>query len=326
MTTSRGRASRAEPKSRAGARAHGVPPHADRDLHYRGGRLLTDLTFTSFYLGGAGAWKRSDMARIDGAVAGALRDRRLENVMAQYFPRRPTCTFEPSRVLPGTLASRFSTADAVALARRLHASGDLDGFDLRTTIFDFVLPSGIVLTDSSAPGRAWRARGRRRRRGTGESDSLHGLGGYHGSVHAGAATIYYTVAAYSEILPSGAENGIVAFRRPWKNVAAILYHELNEARTDPDVDDVLRGGPARLLGWNSDSGDEAGDLPIREADPLSRVFREVRRADGRGTVPVQLMYSNAVHGPEGPRSAPHPPFRRRPGRRSAGRTRERNDA
>jgi hypothetical protein len=26
------------------------------------------------------------------------------------------------------------------------------------------------------------------------------------------------------------------FDQPWKNVLATFYHELNEARTDPDVD------------------------------------------------------------------------------------------
>jgi hypothetical protein len=36
------------------------------------------------------------------------------------------------------------------------------------------------------------------------------------------------------------------------------------------------------------------------------VLREVPLADGSGTVPVQLMWSNAVSGPEGPISRPHP--------------------
>ena len=310
MNATSGRRTRATSTPRAAVPATTPDPDPRQDLRYRGGRLITDLTFTHFYLGGPGAWRPSDIANIDGALAAAMRDRGLENVMTQYFRRRPTCAFRPSRVLAGALASRFSTADAVGLVRQLHASGALGDHDLDSTLFDFILPSGTVLTDSSAPGRAWRAPRRGRGRGRhGVSDSLQGLGGYHGSVHVGDDTVYYTVCAYSEVLPDGRENGIVAFRRPWKNVVATIYHELNEARTDPDVDDVLRGGPARLLGWNSDTGDEAGDYALREADPLSRVFREVPLAGGRGKVPVQFMYSNAVHGPEGPRARPYPAFR-----------------
>ena len=40
---------------------------------------------------------------------------------------------------------------------------------------------------------------------------------------------------------------------------------------------------------------------VSEADGnLTEVFREVELTDNIGTVPVQFMYSNAVHGPEGP--------------------------
>jgi hypothetical protein len=88
-------------------------------------------------------------------------------------------------------------------------------------------------------------------------------------------------------------------------VVATFYHELNEARTDPDVDDVINGGSVHLLGWTSRQGEECGDFPVFEANPLSEVFVEVPLASGHGTVPVQLMYSNAVHGPEGPIPQPH---------------------
>ena len=143
-------------------------------------------------------------------------------------------------------------------------------------------------------------------------DSTHGLGGYHGSVHVrrGALTretVYYAVAVYSK-----GENGIVAFDESWKNVCATLYHELCEIRTDPDVEDAIRAGatPAaeRLLGWYSPRGGEIGDVPMAEAQgSIELVMREVPLADGSGTVPVQLMWSNAVSGPEGPISRPHPP-------------------
>jgi hypothetical protein len=35
---------------------------------------------------------------------------------------------------------------------------------------------------------------------------------------------------------------IVVFDQPWKNVVATFYHELNEARTDADVEDAIRAG------------------------------------------------------------------------------------
>jgi hypothetical protein len=116
----------------------------------------------------------------------------------------------------------------------------------------------------------------------------------------GKETLYYSVAVYSE----GA-NGIVAFDEPWKNVCATLYHELQEARTDPDVEDAIRAGhtpaAARLLGWYSPRGGEIGDLPIAETNGhIELAMKEVRLADGSGTVPVQLLWSNRVGGPEGP--------------------------
>jgi hypothetical protein len=118
------------------------------------------------------------------------------------------------------------------------------------------------------------------------------------------------LASYSETLPDGTVNGIPVFDQPWKNVVATFYHELNEARTDPDVEDAIRAGDdpsaVKLLGWTSNQGEECGDFPVFEADPLSKVFKEVRLTDGSGTVPVQFQYSNAVHGPEGPRSTPAP--------------------
>jgi hypothetical protein len=38
---------------------------------------------------------------------------------------------------------------------------------------------------------------------------------------------------------------------------------------------------------------------------LGEVMKEVPLTDGSGTVPIQLMWSNAVSGPEGPIPAPH---------------------
>jgi len=113
---------------------------------------------------------------------------------------------------------------------------------------------------------------------------------------------------YSEALPDGSQNGIPVFNENWKNVVATFYHELNEARTDPDVEDAIRTGDTSVLGWTSDTGEECADFPVDEAGEggdLSLVFQEVPLTSGSGTVPVQFQYSNAVHGPEGPIEEPH---------------------
>jgi hypothetical protein len=142
-----------------------------------------------------------------------------------------------------------------------------------------------------------------------EADSLHGLGGYHGSLQIGGKTVYYAVGVYSET-SGGQTNGISVFDAPWKNVVATFYHELNEARTDPDVEQVIQGGSPSLLGWTSRQGEECGDFPVFEANPLTLVFQEVPVAGG-GTAPVQFQYSNYVHGPEGPVATPDPPSKHR---------------
>ena len=128
-----------------------------------------------------------------------------------------------------------------------------------------------------------------------DADSRHGLGGYHGSVHVGGTTVYYAVGVYSE-----RGNGIPAFGQSWKNVVATFYHELNEARTDPDVEDANRTGDLHKVGWYppTSPGGEIGDIPMNEAGAhLSLVFKEVELADGSGTVPIQLMWSNKAEAP-----------------------------
>jgi hypothetical protein len=155
-----------------------------------------------------------------------------------------------------------------------------------------LLPRGVVLVDGSSTGRNG-------------VDSEHGLGGYHGSIHVKRHTIYYAVAVYSE-----GTNGIAVFPEGWKNTCAVFYHELCEARTDPDVEDAIRAGSSPrahdFLGWYSPRGGEIGDIPLEEAGAnLASVLKEVKLASGSGSVPVQLMWSNAVAGPEGPIARKH---------------------
>ena len=282
-------AGRAQPEMIAG----GLPPTPDHDLQYHGGKTIRSLAFTNLYVGGAQAWNPGLRQNIDAALAAAMSDAHLNNVMMQYFANQSiTSSFTPSRVLPGAPPATISQADVEALVGQLYTRGQLSGFDLGATVFDFMLPSGTVLTIDS-------------------SSSLQGLGGFHGSVHPpDGTTVYYAVGVFSEVLPDGRTNGIVAFNAPWKNVVATFYHELNEARTDADVEDAIRAGndpsAERFLGWVSPQGEECGDFPVFEAEPdLSLVMQEVPLTDGSGTVPVQFQYSDAVHGPEGPIPAPH---------------------
>jgi hypothetical protein len=297
--------------------APGLHPSPQHDLRFFGGKTIKDLTFMNFYIGGQGVWKQSDIQNIDRTLAAAMSDRSLNNVMMQYFGEQPITTVsKPSQVLPGTKPSAFSQGDVEALARRLRRQGKMKGFDLSSTVFNFILPSGTVLnTDTSLTHAAAPKRSRAARvnpaRPEDEVSSLHGLGGYHGSVHpTKRTTIYYAIGVYSESLPDGTENGIVAFDAPWKNVVATFYHELNEARTDCDVEDAIKAGNdpngAKFLGWMSRQGEECGDFPIFESGgALNLVMKEVPLGGG-GTAPVQFQYSNAVHGPEGPIPAPHP--------------------
>jgi hypothetical protein len=138
------------------------------------------------------------------------------------------------------------------------------------------------------------------------SSSHKGLGGYHGSVHFSRGgqtrTLYYSANVYSAVR-SGQRNGISFFSTPWKNVVCTLYHELMESQTDPDVGDAIRTGNHSLIGFNSRFGQEIGDQPIA-ANSLDKVFKEVMTLPGPTATPMQFMFSNAVHGAEGPDEKP----------------------
>jgi len=272
---------------RPDAIAPGIAPRPEFDLVNHGGRTLPSLTFVSFYLGGA-AWPADDRKSIDAALEAAMADSGLNNVMAQYFDGvPPPSTAMTSQSVSLVAPATTDTAAVQSIVSLLLSGNFLDGLDLTRSVVNLMLPPGIVLAD------------------TGGADSLHGLGGYHGTAHAQGVSVYYAVGAYSQVLSDGRENGIVAFDQPWKNIVATFFHELNEVRTDADVDDAISSGNDALLGWTSSQGYEVGDEPIFEASgDLSLVYKEIRLADGTGTVPVQLMWSNTVHGPEGPVDAP----------------------
>jgi hypothetical protein len=231
--------------------------YVPENLEYFGGKTLPRLAWTHVYLG---RWAASDRRQLDAAVPAAMADAGLNGVLAQYFPGQ-----EVESAFQGAQAGPVPPArvDKPAV-ERIVTTLKLPG------VATLLLPPGVVLVD-------------------GDVTSEHGLGGYHGSVGGS----YYAVAVYSE-----GTNGIVAFDEPWKNVCATVYHELEEVRTDPDVEDAARTGNTKKLGWYSPRGGEIGDIPISDSGgDLSKVFREVPLANGRGTVPVQLMWSNRDSAP-----------------------------
>jgi hypothetical protein len=277
-------------KSRRGKRRRETQGH---DLQYHGGKTIPNITFTNFYVGGD-AWEPSDIENIDRSLAAAMCEPSLNNVLAQYFNTVPTGRFVQSQKLEVPVLSQFSRGDVEELVRKLQTEGKLSGFDLNCTAINFLLPRGVLLNNDPAPN------------GTEGDSSRHGLGGYHGSVQVDDVIIYYGVAVYSETA-DGETHGVPVFDAPWKNVVATSYHHLNEIRTDPDVEIVINGGPRSLLGWLSQQGEECGDFPVFMSNPLSDVFQEVPVLGG-GTAPIQFIYSNYVHGPEGPIPDPHPPL------------------
>jgi hypothetical protein len=285
--------------------AAGFEPQPGWNLTDVGGRTIVDLVFVNRYVGVAGAWAQEDMANIDRALGAAMSDAALQSVIAEYFPGPITSEMLPSATHEAPVPGTVYKDTVEELATRLHGEGALGGAGPASSVINIMLPKGVVLSDELSPGFQPPAGAEKatenRRAGTikldpdNAADSEHGLGGYHGCVHLeGGLEIYYAVGVYSE-----AGNGIAAFEEPWKSVVATFYHELNEARTDPDVEDVNSTHDEKLLGWYSKEGQgEIGDLPINACGGnLGLVFQEVPLADGSGTVPVQLMWSNAAAGP-----------------------------
>ena len=292
--------------------------HPGLNLKFFGGRTIEHLTFTHVYLGGKKAWSVDDIAAIDHALPAAMQDPHLNNVLAQYYADgKPTTAFKPSRILEDPLPAIVHRDTIESIVASLDRANGLSGFDLASSVFCFLLPRGVVLVDGDSGAKAEHDGDEdddepqfnpTLREQNEADDSKHGLGGFHGSLHPHGArteTVYYAVGVYSE-----GGNGIVAFDEPWKSICATFYHELCEARTDPDVEDAIKLGdtPAadKLIGWYSPKGGEIGDIPMEEAGArLGTVMREVPLANGKGTVPIQLMWSNAVGGPEGPIAVKH---------------------
>jgi hypothetical protein len=280
--------------------AGGIPSDASADLVFHGGKTVPQMVFQNIFLGGQASWLVSDIDSINTAITLAMQDRKLNNVVKQYFDSgvNLTCDPRPLLVLEEAKPVELGEPDVQQLVARLLQQGKVSDSDLGTTIFNLVLPPGTVLKLD-------------------QDNSLGGLGGYHGSVHfqhnGQSQTAYYSANVFSQTLADGQVNGIPAFDASWKDVVGTLYHEINEFRTDADVRDAIATGKDDgVLGWMGAQG-EIGDQPIAMAGQLGhlqRVFQEVLSSTGGGRVPVQFLYSNAAHGAEGPINEPDPPAKK----------------
>jgi hypothetical protein len=270
------------------ALAPGVIASPQSDLVFRGGKVLPQMGFQNIYLGRSSDFAPGDVESIDDAITRLMRDEQLKKIIQQYFPGK-TLSYDVAQsvILEETRPNEMDEPDVQNKIIDLFDRNVILATDHDRTCFNLVLPPNTILKLDG-------------------SSSLSGLGGYHGSVHflrgGQRRTLYYSANVYSAIR-AGRRNGIPFFANPWKNVVCTLYHELIEFQTDPDVGDAIRQQDRRFIGFNSNRGQEIGDQPI-SANSLDRVFKEVLTLPGQRPTPVQFMYSNAVHGAEGPDEKP----------------------
>ena len=270
------------------ALAPGVTASPQDDLVRRGGTILPQLGFQNVYLGRSSDFAPGDLESIDDAITRVIRNKQLQNIIQQYFPGQMLAyDIAPSVMLEEARPNAMDEPDVQSKIIDLFDRNLILATDHDRTCFNLVLPPDTILMLDG-------------------SSSQFGLGGYHGSVHflrgGQRRTLYYSANVYSAIR-AGRRNGIPFFRDPWKNVVCTLYHELMEFQTDPDVGDAIRQQDRRFIGYNSNRGQEIGDQPI-SANSLDKVLKEVLTDPGSRPTPVQLMYSNAVHGAEGPDEKP----------------------
>ena len=279
---------RSDRKVQREALAAGVSASPQDDLIFRGGKTLPHMGFQNVYLGRSSDFAPGDVESIDDAITRLMRDEQLKGIIQQYFQgKKLEYDIAPSVILDENRRNEMDEPDVQNKVIDLFDRNLLMATDLDRTVFNLVLAPDTILKLNG-------------------SSSRNGLGGYHGSVHftrdGQKRTLYYSANVYSAIR-SGRRNGIPFFNAPWKNVVCTLYHELIESQTDPDVNDAIRLNDRRFIGYNSKFGHEIGDQPIA-ANSLDKVFKEVMTLPGPKSTPVQFMFSNKVHGAEGPDEKP----------------------
>jgi len=270
------------------ALAPGVSASPQDDLVFRGGKTLPRMGFQNIYLGHPSDFASGDVESIDDSITRLMRDEQLQSIIQQYFKgKKLEYDIAPSVILDENRRNEMDEPDVQNKVIDLFDNHLITSTDLDRTVFNLILAPDTVLKLNNSSSRS-------------------GLGGYHGSVHftrnGQARTLYYSANVYSAVR-AGRRNGIPFFSAPWKNVVCTLYHELIESQTDPDVGDAIRQNDNRFIGFNSRFGHEIGDQPIA-ANSLDKVFKEVLTLPGPKPTPMQFMFSNAVHGAEGPDEKP----------------------
>src|SRR4051794_26176387 len=127
-----------------------------------------------------GRWQKPERRNIDRALAAAMTDPRLNDIVAQYFPSQPiTSRFIGSRAHACVAARHIAKPTNEAFAPRPAATETRAGLHPSLSVVCLLLPKGVVLVE-------------------GEVTSEDGLAGFHGSVHVPHQTVYYAVSVYSE--------------------------------------------------------------------------------------------------------------------------------
>src|SRR5947208_978379 len=86
------------------------------------------------------------------ALAAAMTDQNLNNVMVQYYPGgKITTLFFGSQILAGPPPAVVSQGDVENLVSSMCNAGQFDNFDLSTTVMNFLLPSGTILNTNLDP-------------------------------------------------------------------------------------------------------------------------------------------------------------------------------
>ena len=266
--------------------ASGFTPSPHLNLNYYGGKLIADLTAVQVYLG-ISHWDTKDIEQIEQSITELLQDPVLSEVIGQYMPHtgyQTSFTIADSTPHNFPLSDVFTRNDITDILR--DCKERYVDLDLANTSFNIMLPPGVILSSDGMP------------QDPGEEVliSTKGLGGYHGSENIDGQEIYFTAQVYGE-----GDNGVAYWEEAWKNVTALLYHELAQVYTDPDIEPSLRSDDPKMIGWYNEKAGEIGDAPMKMAGPyLGLAMRElVLRTDT--VTPCQLLWSNRVNGPESPR-------------------------
>jgi len=120
--------------------ADGITPSPLDDLVFHGGRVVPQMGFQNIYLGSHTDWSSSDIALIDAAITRAMQDRRLNNVMSQYFPgARVSCDAKPSIVLTDKKPVQLDEPDVQAKIVALFNAKTLGDQDIGATLFNLLL-------------------------------------------------------------------------------------------------------------------------------------------------------------------------------------------